>query len=261
MISAKLNCYLGRCCYLLILAILFCSSQVQAQGTPPIPPGAPDAPPPVDAGEDDNNLFGNGGGGGGGTTAGDNDDAVDIDDAASLDLGGQGEDNRNQGFVGATAPGVTENNFVGAASQTFGALAEGATFGGGVNDGATSSVPSGAGGGGGRFGGGGAGGFGAVNGGGSVIRSSLRTRLRPSFTAPRIAPQVIEGNFYNNIARQPSAQSLVGRYQVFVENKSATVVGTVNTRAEADRLIRQLRLQPGIYEIDNQLQVSELPGQ
>ena len=255
MISAKLNCYLGRCCYLLILAILFCSSQVQAQGTPPIPPGAPVAPPPVDAGGDDDNLFGNGGGGGGGTTAGDNDDAVDIDDAASLDLGGQGEDNRNQGFVGATAPGVTENNFVGAASQTFGALAEGATFGGGVNDGVTSSVPSGAG------GGGGAGGFGAINGGGSVIRSSLRTRLRPSFTAPRIAPQVIEGNFYNNIARQPSAQSLVGRYQVFVENKSATVVGTVNTRAEADRLIRQLRLQPGIYEIDNQLQVSELPGQ
>jgi len=93
-------------------------------------------------------------------------------------------------------------------------------------------------------------GFGAINGGGSG------TRLRPSFTAPRIAPQVIEGNFYNNIARQPSAQSLVGRYQVFVENKSATVVGTVNTRAEADRLIRQLRLQPGIYEIDNQLQVS-----
>ena len=72
---------------------------------------------------------------------------------------------------------------------------------------------------------------------------------------------MIEGNFYNNIARQPSAQSLVGRYQVFVENKTATVVGTVNTRVEADRLIRQLRLQPGIYEIDNQLQVSELPGQ
>jgi len=72
-----------------------------------------------------------------------------ADGAATLDLGGSGEDNRNQGFVGATAPGVTENTFVGAASQTFGALADDATFGGGVNDGTPSSIPSGAGGGGG----------------------------------------------------------------------------------------------------------------
>lgn len=244
MIPAKLNCFLGHYCYLLVfgMVILLWSAQVQAQDDTSAPPVLP-PPLPTDDGGGNDNFFG---GGGGATTAGDGSDAVDIDGAASLDLGGQGEDNRNQGFVGATAPGVAENNFVGAASQTFGTLAEGATFGGGVNDNSMSSVPGGSGGGGvgGASLGGGASGFGGTN-GGSVIRRSLRTRLRPAFAAPVIAPQVIEGNFYNNLARQPTAQSLVGRYQVSVENKTATVVGIVNSQTDADRLIRQLRLQPG----------------
>ena len=156
---------------------------------------------------------------------------------------------RNQGFVGATAPGITENGFVGAGSQTFGELAEGATFGGGVNDGTASSIPSGS-------GGGGAGGFNGANAGGSVIRSNLRTRLRPAFAAPVIPSRVIEGNFNSNLARQPTAQSLVGRYQVRIENRTAIVTGVVDTQADADRLIRQLRLQPGVYGIVSQLQVA-----
>ena len=191
------------------------------------------------------------GGGGAGTT--DGGENVNLDGAAELDFGGV-PDMRNQGFVGATAPGITENGFVGAGSQTFGELAEGATFGGGVNDSATSSIPSGSGGGG--AGGGGAGGFNGANAGGSVIRSNLRTRLRPAFAAPSIPPRVVEGNFNSNLARQPTAQSLVGRYQVRIENKTAIVTGVVDTQADADRLIRQLRLQPGVYGIVSQLQVA-----
>ena len=157
---------------------------------------------------------------------------------------------RDRGFIGATAPGISDGGFIGAASPTFGQLAEGATFGGGVNDGNSSSIPSGAG------GGGGAGGFNGANAGGSVIRSNLRTRLRPAFAAPAIPPRVIEGSFNSNLSRQPTAQSLMGRYQVTIENRTAIVTGVVDTQADADRLIRQLRLQPGVYGIVSRLQIA-----
>ena len=84
----------------------------------------------------------------------------------------------------------------------------------------------------------------------------MRTRLRPAFAAPSIPSRVVEGNFNSNLARQPTAQSLVGRYQVRIENKTAIVTGVVDTQADADRLIRQLRLQPGVYGIVSQLQVA-----
>ena len=253
MIAQKLNCFLRPCLLVAALGmvLVLLPSQLQAQidgGGGVIDGGGGGV---IDGG-------GGGGvvdGGGGGATVGDGGGGgVDLDGAATLDLGGSGEDNRNQGFVGATAPGVTENTFVGAASQTFGALADDATFGGGVNDGTPSSIPSGAGGGGGGGLGGGAGGF-AGTAGGSVIRSGLRTRLRPAFAAPIVSPRATENNFYNNLSRQPTAQSLIGRYQVTIENRTATVSGVVNTQADADRLIRQLRLQPGIYGIVNQLQI------
>jgi len=196
-----------------------------------------------------NEAFGDGGGGG----------TANIEGAADLDFGGSTEDNRNQGFIGATSDRVTANTFVGSTSQTFGALAEEGTFGGGVNAGTAFSIPGGGGGGGvgGNAGGGGgaAGGFTGTN-SGSVFRSNMRTRLRPAFAAPVISPRATEYNFNNQLARQPSAQSLVGRYQVSMQNGIVTVTGVVDSRADADRLIRQLRLQPGIYgRIDNQLQV------
>ena len=193
----------------------------------------------------------------GGATVGGDGDPVDIEDAASLDFGGSDEDNRNQGFVGATADRVTQNTFVGAASQTFGSLAADGTFGGGVNDTTTIRVPGGGGGGAAVGAGGGQGGAGGFTGtsGGSVIRSSIRTRLRPAFAAPVVPPQATEFAFNDNLARQPAAQSLVGRYQVFIENKTATIMGLVNSQADADQLIRQLRLQPGVYNIVNELQI------
>ena len=254
--STPLNCHLKPWCFLrqglrLFIfgsLIVLLSAQLQAQV---IDGGGiiPDINPPVAGGDDT----------GGGTTAGGSGETVDLDGAASLDLGGSDEDNRNQGFVGATADRVIGNTFVGAASQTFGALAEDGTFGGGVNDGNTSSIPGGGGGGGGgnAAGGGLGGGAGGFTGGtsGSVIRSNLRTRLRPAFDAPVIPPRATEFDFNNKLARQPSAQSLIGRYRVTVQNKTATVTGVVNSVADADRLIRQLKLQPGIYGVVNQLQV------
>ena len=249
--ASKINCCLKYGSQLLTFGalVILLSAQLQAQDGP----GVIDTPipPVVDTTPD---LTGGGGGGGGGaTTSGADGAPVDFDDASSLDLGGSDEDNRNRGFVGATAPGISQNTFVGAASQTFGALAEGASFGGGVNDGTTIRVPSGGGGGGGGQGGG-AGGFTGAS-SGSVIRSSIRTRLRPAFAAPIVTPQYTEFSFNDNLARQPSAQSLLGRYRVSIENRTATVTGVVNSQADADRLIRQLRLQPGVYGIVNELEV------
>ena len=258
MFSTNLKSYLKPCLYMVFVGLLTVgfSVQLQAQTLGDLDglggggggdgggvdggggDGAPPAPP-----------FGAGGGGGGATTTDGGDGGVDLDGAAELDFGGA-PDMRNQGFVGATAPGIMESGFVGAGSQTFGELAEGATFGGGVNDGNSSSIPSGS-------GGGGAGGFNGTNAGGSVIRSNLRTRLRPAFVAPVIPSRVIEGSFNSNLSRQPTAQSLMGRYQVTIQNKTAFVIGVVDTRADADRLIRQLRLQPGVYRIDDsRLQVA-----
>ena len=238
MFSTNLKSFLKQCsCGLVVgLLTLTLAAQLPAQG-------AIDDLAGLGGGGDGGGVDGGVGGGDGGGDGG-----VNLDGAAELDFGGA-PDMRNQGFVGATAPGITANGFVGAGSQNFGELAEGATFGGGVNDGTSSSIPSGS-------GGGGAGGFNGANAGGSVIRGNLRTRLRPAFAAPTIPSRVIEGNFNSNLARQPTAQSLMGRYQVRIENRTAIVTGFVDSQADADRLIRQLRLQPGVYGIVSQLQVA-----
>jgi hypothetical protein len=197
---------------------------------------------------------------GNGASASAGGDAVDFTDSAQLDLGGSTDDNRNQGFVGATAPAVAERNFVGSASQTFGALGttpngETATFGGGVNDSSNLSIPSSS------AGGGGQGGFGGANNTGtsgvSVIRQNLRAHLRPAFSSPTVNPLYTAQQFTSNLSRQPGTENLQGRYQVYIQNKTATLIGSVQTQADADRIVRQLRLQPGVYHIENQLSVQQ----
>ncbi len=180
---------------------------------------------------------------------------VDPVDAVKLETS---DDTRNQGFVGSTATRVTEFGFVGASSETSGPpLAEGATFGGGVN---TGGAAGGAGGGRGAAGGGqigqGFGGAGTQN-GFSVTRQSLRARLVPSFSAPVVSSAEVADRFNASFARLPESLIMSGQYQVSVNNRTATITGFVPTRADSDRLVRQLRLQPGIYKIDNQLQVAQ----
>ena len=259
---SKQNCCFRRWCFLgrgllLFAFVAMLSGQLQAQIDPI------DIDPDIGGGGGGGVVTDDGGiiGGSGGATL--NGNGGDIEDAAGLDFGGQEEDNRNAGFTGATSERVTARNFVGATSPSSGGLAENASFGGGVNAGNVSSVPGGGGAGGGGGGGaagnanaglGGAGGFTGTAGGG-VVRSSIRTRLRPVFASPVIPPQITEFNFNDNLARQPTAQSLIGRYQVSIQNRKATVTGVVNSQADADRLIRQLRLQPGVYGVINQLQV------
>ncbi|MFK7766495.1 MAG: BON domain-containing protein [Mariniblastus sp.] len=161
------------------------------------------------------------------------------------------DNTRNQGFVGSTSASILnpEVGFVGAASNTSGPpLVEDATFGGGVNDGfdaaqfqPTQPTQNQ--------------GFNAPQNRVEVIRRSIRAKLRPSFYAPRPNGQQVSTRFNNRFVRQPGSQIVGNGYSVVVENRKAVLTGVVNTAADSDRLVRQLRLEPGVYQIENRLRV------
>jgi hypothetical protein len=225
------------------------------------------------------------GGGGGGQSGSDG-----MVEPTVLDLGGDIEDTRNQGFVGATSVGIQERGFVGATSENSGPpLSDGGTFGGGVNGSGTQ-----AGGGGGRQGGGFGNGLGGFNGGFGgqglggagtqngfvVIRQNLRTNLVPRFYAPAVNGQQTAIRFQQRIARQPMPIAVASpsvampggiqlapamqllpvapmdSVQVIIENRTATLIGRTETLEERDRWERQLRLEPGVDRIVNQIEVS-----
>jgi hypothetical protein len=197
-----------------------------------------------------------GGGGGGGSTVNTNSQQTNIDPSVSRLV--TTPDTRNQGFVGSTATNLETLGFVGAASDRSGPrLVSGATFGGGVNRvnaRSTARRPV-------------AGGFNARTGAGfsplgsqngfQVSRSGTRSRLSLNFETPMIEGEQVVANFVNSYQNLPStqSQSQAEGYQINIIDKTAVVTGWVSSQAEADRLISQLRLQPGVYNIDNQLQV------
>ncbi len=225
----------------LAIAVLS-TSTAYGQGT--TDPGVPTIPDTGNVGNNNNNN---------------NDSATtsNVSDGGEADVGigieddklvSVTDDQRNQGFVGATAIDVQEAGFSGVSSDTSGsAPSEGANFGGGVNGS----------GGGNRAGGGrGAGGAGAGNANGFVVsRRSLRAKVRPRFSFTPVSSQQVSDRFNNSFYRLPQSQNFSGQYQVSVQNKKATVTGSVSTKDDMDRVIRQLRLQPGVYSIDNQLQI------
>ena len=179
---------------------------------------------------------GDGGGGGGAGGFGGGADQVDIQTS---------ENTRNQGFVGPTAPGISaepQDGFVGAVSEQSGPPLAAGSFGGGVNN-VTPPTFSGA-----NTGGGG----GEMN-GFTVNRRSVRARLRPSFYAPRAPSAVVTSRFQNHYSRQPGSQSTGGQYSIAVNNRTAYIRGWVNNAADSQRLERQLRLEPGVYRIVNEL--------
>lgn len=194
--------------------------------------------------------------GGGGTGTGVGDDGFDLFDGERPEFftGTTSDDVRNQGFVGATGTKIQELGFVGQAGELSGPpLADGASFGGGVNESA------GGGGGGGGFGNANAGrnqsGFGAIGQGKGfqVIRKGVRTSLTPRFAAPAYGTNEISNRFNNRIGRQPVIRNDGGGLFVTINNRVATVTGYAETEAQRSRFIRQLRLEPGIDHINDQI--------
>ena len=158
------------------------------------------------------------------------------------------EDERRKGFVGPTSDlgravdeSVPATGFVGPTSELF---EEGGAAGSGA----------------GRTGG--AGGPGAPGPGTGeqngfvVTRQGIRSRVRPAFR--RAFP--VDGNFVstrfaNRMRLQPSTRAYGENVRVNVQNRTAVLSGFVRSREEADRIIRQLRLEPGVYRIDNRMSI------
>lgn len=165
------------------------------------------------------------------------------------------ENTRNQGFVGATTANITdtETGFVGAVSEQSGpGLSADASFSSGAND-YSPVVPGLA-----RPNTGGGGG---VAGGteiySSIARRSIRAKLVPSFYAPRPSPVNVSSRFRNRFAQQPGSKLSGKGYTVTVENRTAFIKGSVDSLIDSQRLERQLRLEPGIYKIENRLSVRQ----
>ena len=206
-----------------------------------IDPGIPVDQPPVQVPDTGNQETGN--------ISDSGDGNLDLSESLDIDIS---PDTRNQGFIGATAPGIQELGFVGAASDNSGPpLAEGATFGGGVNN------AVGGGGGGNRGATGQGQGFGAAGdqNGFTVIRRNLRAQLRPRYEVTRVSPAEISSRFNNRFYRLPESDEFAGKFSISIENRTATINGAVQAQEESDRIVRQLRLEPGVYKINNQLRI------
>ncbi len=211
---------------------------------PPTPPGqGPVAPPagapggvPAAPGGQPAGLPGGGGGGGGGAQP--SDGQLDTIEPSEITL--QIPDNRNQGFVGNTGQTQANQGFTGTAGINSGiALADEprGTEGGTVNDGlgvrtVTPPQPPQ------RFG------F-------SVPRQSIRARLVPSFATAPTPAFASTIRFDSRIRRQPVVRQLGRNITVSIGNGTATLRGVASSDAERQILIRQLRLEPGVYRISD----------
>lgn len=118
-------------------------------------------------------------------------------------------------------------------------------------------------GGGGGFGGGARGnqargGQGLQAGNNVIIRKSLRTRLssRIVLASPSSSRQV-SSRFQQRLTRIPTTDLASQGVQVRVENKIAYLTGVVGSTQERNRVERMARLEPGIYKIQNQIQVRQ----
>ena len=201
----------------------------------------------VDNGNVTNNNNGNNNGGNTtNVTDGGETDVNVADNAVNINVT---DDQRNQGFIGSNSVRIQESGFIGAPGEIAGpGLADDATLGGGVNNQGGSSVSIGT--------GGGRGGFNAAaDNGFTVPRRSVRARLVPSFYSPPRPSQQVVSRFTNHFQQQPSAWQTGNNYSINIQNRTAFVNGTVGTRADSERLVRQLRLEPGVYKIVNQLQI------
>ncbi len=159
------------------------------------------------------------------------------------------EDRRNQGFIGATGSNVQELGFVGGLSQFVGGSTEG-SFGGDVN--ANSGSAGGRGGGNAGFSGGG-----TANGFQLVRPKYIRTRLRANFDAPQIPNEFISNQFSNRLNQLPAVGSSP-TVNESINNRTATITGRTSSPEAAVRIERQLRLEPGVSRVVNQL---TYPGQ
>ena len=245
--AANIRCNSSLVLPAIIVAMLLCvSGTVQAQGGGQQIPGGgfdpnqiPTQQPVQDQPVDD--------GGTGDTDGNANDSDGQLEEVEPLRLEREIPDRRNQGFVGPTAPYIDENGFVGPPrgepDNAEDGLAENRFRGGEINAGLgnrTATTTSAE----------------LQENGFTVQRRSLRTKLRPAFAAPRTPAIVTESRFQSRITRQPVVRNFGAGVTITVSNRTAVMTGVVQSAAEKQIIVRQLRLEPGVYKIDDQTTIS-----
>jgi len=181
--------------------------------------------------------------GGAGGNAGAGTDVADPGNAVSLDqnLGvttpdeiSVQDDRTVQGFAG-----LATDQIIHPYSQFYSDLASGGAAGGGR---------------GGNAGRGGGVGGNAQN-GFVVTRRSIRARLNVQISAPVISGQIRSNRFNQRISRNPVLRAYASTVALSVEGRTGRLTGIVGSEKQKSMLERQARLEPGIYNIVNQIQV------
>lgn len=146
---------------------------------------------------------------------------------------------RLQPFVGASLENFTEQNLAHPRSQI--APGSGGQSGGGNRTGGNRSGAQ----------------SGATN-GFEIVRGGIRTRLVPKFQFNRakLSGEAISTSFGSRLNRLPVAQTFAGNVNLSVEGRKGTLTGNVSSTEERAQVERLARMEPGIYQIDNQITVS-----
>lgn len=105
------------------------------------------------------------------------------------------------------------------------------------------------------------GGVGGSGPGFTVPRRSMRARLRNQISVPNVQfrDQNTSSRFQQRLVRIPALQNVnVTGVNISVEDRKATLTGTVSTPQQKQLVERMARLEPGIYSIDNQIRVTSV---
>ena len=189
-------------------------------------------------GQDGVNDGGGGGGGGGGT--------IDAGELAT-EVGERLDDERSQGFVGATGSAIESGNtdilggspgFIGPTSEVIEAIS-------GAPD-----VPRQ----------GGAAGQGSAEGqmnGFEVSRSTVRARVVPNFTFNDVPKEVLSQRFEQRLLRIPNVGAAAASgIRVEIQGTTALISGSAPNQRAIDDLLGQLRMEPGVYRIINDVKIA-----
>lgn len=194
----------------------------------------------------DNGNFGNQGGGGGGNLPGDGGDFLE----------GVGEmiaDERAQGFVGPTASAIESGDtgdiggspgFIGPTKDRIEATSGGAEIqreGGSAGQGSAAGETNGV----------------------FISRSSVRTRVVPNFSFDPIPNAVISRGFEQRLRRLPmdGRGSASQGVRVQIEGTTALISGVAANQQAIDDMLGQLRMEPGVYRIINDVRISGAQNQ
>jgi osmotically-inducible protein OsmY len=97
------------------------------------------------------------------------------------------------------------------------------------------------------------GGLGA--GGNAGVRRNVRNRLVNQVQVNRVPAAEVAQRFSTRLDRIPTVSGVGSNVQVELQNGTAVLTGRVPSAEASGKVERQLRLEPGVYRIDNRLEI------